>query len=789
MTLPSLRSGHGLPSRQVALCDGRTSLRLSAQPAGFDLLTHYAPDSWFGLARVLFAPSGRYLSTAMGTAMDWSVDGLPHAFEWMEVWPFGYTNREERFDSLCVSSCLVTQGTVVWELRGVEEEAVLSIPRALFHVYGDRDEDGTPLSVCRWELGLATEQTGRAWLARRAEEWLFRDASTYAGIQGETVPSESRTSELVLAFSAATSLAVTEEEDVLRFRVTPAADGVATLALALDRTSATAAVTALHAAEGAAALWQEQRQRYAEVGLASPGLAFGRHTALTHFFDLEPHYLESMRIADDPGLFRANNDYYWVWGWDMTRPAFSLLCGNRGAWVKQLLDHRAEHGCINQYDNTLRCDLRVDSHLPGALELMLMHDYLAWTGDHDGSRAWQGAVCEAAEALCANPDPTGLSAGTAASTDFPEEFGRTFKAWLAYGAGWSYGGHFAAEKLLLRWGEGDLAARVRAQAMKIRRSFTRLFWNESTGFWNEGVHPTDPDLVCDIPLSTALSAMDSPYGEDLYAGKLQASARYAARHFLREDGVHITARNEVRGWKEWTRQPNNWFAANDTMLARLFRTVGDLASLETLFYLYEINFGYQPAAFEGKPFRRPLQTSGSWQAFGAGAWYRNLVEAAAGLWVDLGGVALMPGGLGEAVRLQGLEVAGASLDFAASGQGLWPARLVLDGKALVGTTKLPPLAPGAHALEVAYSPAVPPHPLLTLAVDAEVREAAVDGLTVTATLQGQGYAPLSFFSPGAPAVTLDGEPLPCEWDETTGRGRSRTVLAGNGPATLVITSA
>ncbi len=768
--IPSLRGGGGLPGRQIALCDGRTTLRISQILNGFDLLCHYAADSWFKLSNVLKDPEG-------GKALRWKVDGRPHEFEWVEVFPFGYVNRDEHAGKAVVSSCAVEEGAAVWEFVGVARYAELSIPKAMFLAYSSRDSAGRSLEVAGWELDPV--RTGRpcpAWTARRKEEWLLRDSSTYAGIAGVKIEEEPHSSELFLSVSGS-GMSVSDDAENYVFRIKPR-DGKAFLSIVLA-SSAESAESGLKAAcSNPRKTFMRQLRRYAEIAEDVPEFGLGRHTALKRFFKLTPLYLEAMRIKGEPGAYRANNDYYWVWGWDMTRPAFGILCSNRADFVRELLELRHKYGCINQYDNTLRKDLRHDFRKPGALELMLAHDYLAWSGDIGSVRRWCPEYKDSVEHFWKESGPTGMLPGAAASTDFPEEFGRTFPAWMSYTASWHYAGLLCAEKLLIACGENSAAAKARELASRVRNNFKRVFWNPRTGFWNEGVHPENPDLVCDIPLSTAVAAMDSPYGEDLYGDKTAASAEYCAREFLREDGVHITARNEVRGWKEWTRQPNNWFAANDTMLVRLFRSVADAESLEKLFYLYEINFGYQPAAFEGKPFRRPLNTSGSWQAFGAGAWFRNLVEGAAGFWVDLGGASIMPCGLGEPVSLKGIRVRNSVFDVLAHGQGAWPRKFLLDGKAVIGTTKLPPMQDGYHRIEVEYGPEQPSHPILTLAVDAEVGGVGVKDGNLSFTLAGKGYTPVSFFSPSKPAVSADGKTLPCEWDELTGRGRTRLILAG-----------
>jgi hypothetical protein len=797
--LPHLIASRGLTARQLIFCDGRTSLRLQHEPEGFSLLVHYSPDSWKGLNHVLRMPGVISNSQAgLGQPVEprpatLEVDGSPHRIDWVEVWPFSYTNREERPTGTINSRFGIVQGGLQWVIQGSNQSVSLTIPRAMF-VEHDNYKDGKLLDHTTWEFpetSTTPTESGESqvWNAVRRETWTFRDNSTFAGIAGkEVAPEPPRRSELHFCVGANTPFTVTD--DGVAFRFTAAAASEVALAIGLGSSEADARRMVADLTTDPQALARTQQARFATAAAETPQMDFGRHTALKKFFRVQPLMLEAMRIADNPGAFRGNNEYHWVWEWDMARPAFAILASGRHDFVKELLDFYARTGYCDEYDNSLTRDCRSHNQLPAGtptrLEYMLAHDYLAWTGNIDATRAWRSIFVKGILAILERVDSTGMLQVAAASTDYPEEFGRTWKGWLAYPSAWDYSAYCSAEKLLLAWGDIELAGRVRDLTQILRRNFRQIFWNDQTGFWNEGVHPMDPDLVCDIPLSTAMAGMDSPYGEDLYGDKLAASAEFCEREFLREDGIHIITRNEKRGWKEWTRQPHNWFSANDTQLARLFRATGNVSALEKLFYLYEMNYGYQPAAFEGKPFHKPLNTSGSWHVFGAGAWYRNLVECAAGLWADLGGLGLIPGGLGEPITLKGLRFRDATIHFSAVGQGSWPRRLLVDGQPLIGTTKFPVFTPGAHRIEVEYGPGVPAHPVLILAVDATVHAAVVERQSLHVSLKGQGYTPLSFFAPEMPVVTLDGQLLPVEWNATTGRGRTRCEL--NGDAQLIIRS-
>jgi hypothetical protein len=272
--LPCLAAGRGLPGRQIALCDGRTSLRLVQQGDGMDLLTHYAADSWFGLARVL---------VAAGTVMRWDADGTPHRFDWTEVYPFGYRNREERPDGPVTSECVVEQGAVQWSFRGLREAAVLTIPRSMFAEKNERDRTGEPLQVCVWAFPEADGGGARTWQAVRREQWLFRDSSTYAGIEGRTVPSEPHTSELHLCVAGSGDFTVTHDAAAWRVRVTADAGGRAALVIGLGSTLAEAEEAASSRLRRPAAAAQRQGARYRAVAESTPTLDFGRHTALQRF--------------------------------------------------------------------------------------------------------------------------------------------------------------------------------------------------------------------------------------------------------------------------------------------------------------------------------------------------------------------------------------------------------------------------------------------------------------------------------------------------------------------------
>ncbi len=770
--LMGLRSGHGLTAREVIFADSRTILRACNEPAGFNMISHNAPDSQYEL-------SINVLRSENGLVMTWDIDGLPHLFEWVESYPFGCVNCENRPADVLKSRVVVEEGVIQWLFAGVQKKAIFTIPRAMFIEMDKRDKLGDALEVSNWNFTGDIE----SWSAIRDEKWLFRDSSTYSGIAGRSISPEQRSSKLYLVIRANNEMSVDSSEDLFRFQLIPDEKGQVTLAIGIASDMETADKKATQAMNEPEEIWQRQVARYKAIAEDLPDINFGRHNSLKRFAQQQPLYIESMRITDTPGASRAKNEYGGVWGWDMTRPAFGVLLSGRHDCIRNLLNFRvsplnSDGSLINQYDNSLTRDLRVSGSEGGVdgLEYMLAHDYIAWSGDDSilsGLRDW---LIESAKRIIDTADPiTGMFSAPAASTDFPEEFGRTWPGWLAYSTSWHYGGLRAAEKLLQLIDEFELANGIGAVAERIRVNFARIFWNESVGFWNEGVNPKDPDLICDIPLSTAIAGMDSPYGEDLYGERLSVSAKFTSENFLREDGIWITARGEKRGWKEWTRQGQNWYAGNDTQVAKLLRATGDIRSLERLFYMYELNFGHSPFVFEGKPLLRPLNGSCSWYAMGCGAWYRNLIECAAGLSADLGGLVLTPGGLSEPICIKGLSYRGGTINFTSHGHGLWPRQLLVDGQPLVGSTKLPPLSVGVHHIEVTYGIGTPIHPVLTQAVNAEVR-ATVVGSVLHATLYGTGYTPISFFAPDTPVVTLDGQLLLVEWDAATGRGRTRCML-------------
>ncbi|MEI6521138.1 MAG: hypothetical protein WCO98_14035 [bacterium] len=81
---------------------------------------------------------------------------------------------------------------------------------------------------------------------------------------------------------------------------------------------------------------------------------------------------------------------------------------------------------------------------------------------------------------------------------------------------------------------------------------------------------------------------------------------------------------------------------------------------------------------------------------------------------------------------------------------------LIDGKTIVGSIKFSRLPDGRHDIIVEYDPSVSSHSVLQLAVDAEVLNTEIKGEALRIELLGNGYTPISFFSPDNPVLKLNG---------------------------------
>jgi len=755
-------NGNGIHHREIAFCGGRLSIRANKTLQGFDRVMYasISGKEWVPFQRALDREYEQNFPHPIRTGIQLTFDGTPLTFQRFETFPFGYLNEQDGLASwLCVTNDALVFGAAA-------KSITLSLDLATFKSPVLGLSPGADGKGIHWH---SLKRKGRCVVFHKVVPWQYHNESL--GMVHDSPTSKLREEFAVhnvyVAFAGNGPVALRREEDGVSVTATArAADARLALGFGNSEEEAIGQATAL-AAAGFAAFEQEE-SRYRQVAARLPELQFGRHMQLPEFFALQPLYLESMRIGDEPGAFRANNDYYWVWSWDMTRCHPAMAQSGRWDFMRRnmrFIDDRKQATGENlcEYDGSLSRDLREQFDWDFMPAMIGLHAFCAWSGDLKFAKTVYPGFRNTFHYLQRHMDKgTNLIPG-GASTDFPEEFGRTWVGRNAYCNGWWYTAARMFAKLARLLGDGKTAAEADAVADNIRESFLPFFWNERTGFLNENVDPGNEDLVADIPLTTAYAAYDGIYGDDLLSPKADCIAHFAEANFVTLEGIHILPVGDKRGFKEWHRMTNNWFTVNDGFTLRLLRDNGRFDAVNRIFYLYEWNFGLQRSSLEGKPFTRPLYGSNTWQAFGCSTWYRMIVEVGAGIDMDLGGMTIVPSGIGERIRLTGMQYRGATFDFASIGHGRFIQALKVNGTPLAGTYKFQPPDSGHFDVEVEYGPALPATPILLKALDTAVKVTRISTHALEAELDCRGYTAVKFYSRRCPTVCREGRPVDVEW--------------------------
>ena len=779
-------NGNGIHHREIAFCGGRLSIRANKTMQGFDRLMYgsVSGKEWTPFFRDLGEELERNVLHPHRVGIQLTFDETPLIFQRFEAFAFGYLNEQGGGlkSWLCVLNNSMVFGAGARSIR-------LSIDLPTFRCPVAGLSEKAVSAGIHWR---SLEQKEDGVVFHKIVPWTYRNEAL--GIVRDAVSSRLKEESIVhhvyVAFAGNGPVRLEKAAAGVAVTVS-AAGGDAWLAVGLGNCEADAVGEARALAQAGFGAFEKQKTRYLQIAESLPQIQFGRHMQLPEFFALQPLYLESMRIGDQPGAFRANNDYYWVWSWDMTRCHPAMAQSGRWDFIRQnlrFIDERklptGENIC--EYDGALSRDLREQFDWDFMPAMIGLHQFCAWSGDLDFARRVYPGYRNTFRYLQRHMDNgTNLIPG-GASTDFPEEFGRTWGGRNSYCNGWWYTAARMFAKLARLMGDENSAAEADAIADNVRECFLPFFWNHKTGFLNENVDPLDPERVNDIPLTTAYAACDGIYGEDLLSPKADAIARFAAEKFMALDGIHILPVGDPRGFKEWHRMTNNWFTVNDCFTLRLMRDSGRFDAIDRIFYLYEWNFGLHRSSLEGKPFTRPLYCSNTWQAFGCSTWYRAIVEAGAGIDMDLGGMTIVPSGIAERIRLSGMKCRGATFDFASTGHGRFIQSLKINGKPVEGSYKFQPPGEGHFNVQVDYGPVIPATPILLKALDTGVTVMSAKAGSLEAELDCNGYTAVKFFSRRQPSVLVDGESAGVEWNAEQQTSWIRFHKIGKARVSLVL---
>lgn len=760
----------GLPYREYFFCDGRVSLRAHQSSGGIDSIEYHGEQP---LGYEVFFDS---------PPLYFKVDGERVGFEDIVIYPFGFENvfqteRKKYKFNMCIAGKVIVfefepvstvtlvlaesaqkkkinreEGKRIWKGPVFNKE----ISALLFKVKDCHRVKRPPEArSLLHEGGIALpplEMKGETHIAIFSSEKVRvkREKKSYNLDAGISKNSKKRQILFAVAFGS------TEKE--LRNNI----DLVRNSSYKLKRI---------------------QKKHYKDLSDTLPQLKIGEYIHLPRFFAVQPLYIESMSIPEC-GAIRAVNAKQWVWGWNMTQSMLGLLnCG----WyedVRQgllfLSSTALENGKIGyQFSHTFEHYLAPKhGNAEDIYFLLVLARYYDYTKDLDFIKKVYPFAKKLFQRILKRCHPQGFYPLKGITLDWPEEFGRTKPAYAAYEMGIWYNACRGMEKLASLLDDPEISEQTEEISLHIKENFISTFFNSKSGYLYESVESNGKKH--DFAYISSIGCMEGLYGEELLYPKLKEIARFCEENFLTEYAIRTVPENEKRGDSHWAKPKSNWWFVCNLQLAKLFRRSNRGKALEKMVALYDQYFAWTYSLPEGYPFTNRRATSAIWFDMASRSVYSLLIEAIAGLEVDIGGWTYIPCAISIPIKIEGLPLRNSKWDMEIYGEGEWVEEINIDGEPLRGTFKIPVryIEGGRHKLKISRARKKLSGPTLLEAIGAELLGVKSGIKTLEMNLAGTGRIPVKFYSHLKPKVILDGTDIRIEWDKQSGIGNAELCLRG-----------
>jgi hypothetical protein len=353
--------------------------------------------------------------------------------------------------------------------------------------------------------------------------------------------------------------------------------------------------------------------------------------------------------------------------------------------------------------------------------------------------------------------------------DDPKEIGIEGPVWPSCVNGWWYNACRAMENLALRQGDSETAEQAAALGALVAAHYPEVFFDPERGYLHAVIDPSTGKGT-GVFQNVSTLGMDYPYGEYLLREVLRPIAEYQAYALCHPAGRSAVAYDDAAD-EMWHHVLMFQHLGHEAKTARAAGLAEEALRLTDnylgLFDRYKVGIETQNlSGSDGNPSQQA-----NWQAFGAEAAYIALLSGVIGLQWDTGGLVYAPGDLGGAMSVRGFRCGGTTWYLTVSGTGPGVSRFAVDGEALAGTLRVPAAylrGEGRHTLEIDRGATPGDGPTLLNAVALPVGDVSATPQELRFRAEGPAHTSLKLYAPARPRVEVDGQELPCAWDEATG---------------------
>jgi len=770
----------GMPFSTYYFADGRISAGIDEQTGGINLIEYHGGTSR-GFHRVFGCYQG-------GDVFRFKWDGIPCRFEDVAIYPFGFNN------------CFKDQQQMISNSMCLREN------RGVFSMGSSQAGKSAELTFNRKSLVQSQRKIIRKWdepaFDRRDNAlWLhFLDEGLLPPGDNPTHPSSLPPLECHYDIYAAIGCTepmvcrITATSVILSAKPKRSDPVVFFLVFGSSRKEVKDSLDKIIRHPDAD--FTIQLSRYQKLAATLPAIATPVFKRLSLFFSNWPLYHDCARIEVGKNVIhRSGNLGYWISAWNNLLQRFGLLqCGwyeDVARGLRFMNEHCMPDGSIPHYWTN---DFRPFTHLgmgnaADLLYMIMAHRYYSYTLDDHTLCALYPHLKKIFLGIRKLCDDRGYYLTVGFGSDHPPQFGRQNFANVTLEMGWWYDACRCMEHLAAIMNDPATRAVAGELIALIRSNFEEVFYDRATGFLIESYDPVE-DWRCDFPFLSSIGCMNGYFGDEILPNTIKPLAEYCIKNFVVGDGIRQIPAHEKRGFQVWTSQYANWFFRDDAFLGKLLRRANQGRAIESILATYDRHFAWAHCVGEAAPFMKHDKLVPCWHLWGGRSWYSFLIEAAAGIEADIGGLTYIPCNMSQSMAFTKLPFRQTQWDITITGQGDWVQEMMVDDKPLPGSFKilLQHLKPGKHRLNIIRSAhREQRHPILM-----EARGIALAGVTVNkgslrASLKGTGRARVRFYSPHKPEIRIKGKPFISSWDQQDRTGNIEFFMNRNENVSLTIT--
>jgi hypothetical protein len=538
----------------------------------------------------------------------------------------------------------------------------------------------------------------------------------------------------------------------------------------------------------AVALVKKKELGYAHRLAKAPQFDSG-DKVLDSMLAIVPPVYDSFLIDDLPGTARGAALAYYVWGWDtLNCPDVHLLSGQTDFARDVIKFYRAtadpKWGVGHQYTSDHPPKVRVTMASSAQMVYVIfLYQYGIHTGDQSLWKEFFPFAKQIFQSGLKAINARGLGEGAALWPDYPIYCGHTGNDITVFNNSIQYQGMRCMEELAVVAGDWETAAKARHISRLMEQNFVPTFWDKKKGYFADSVDSKTGEQRPSYPAHALLWI--TPFLSDLVGvDKLKECAAFMAENHAAKRGFLSYPRWDKAFDGDGNQLGQVW-PTHDMFVMHCQAAAGRQDILEgwiksSTWFWKQLTYieGYSAQTVNDSG--TPDQLGGKMNFFGTKTSYMTFFTGCAGMHFDKGGITLCEG-MTRLLKVRQLPFHQAVLNVSLKGKGKFACRLLVNGKAVVGSLKIPlTLLKGKVTISHERTEKAPAHPVILSLYGAEIRKVKMErNGDLQAVVFGNTPAWMHYYSRKPARIHFNGREINGEYNATTREGKILLPLSSS----------